>query len=327
MASSRWSFTRVLGGPAKTQPPSNHSTSGPSHTNGNSRGHGPRQHQRQASSATTTVQPQSRFNRPPAATAAVAEDPNHLSNDSTPAVPDSVWFASDFMLGSGMAIIQPSSGKVVILCQREKDRHGREHSYWFLPKGRKDVGESLEQTALREAYEESGYRVSMLPVVLPHNAPNPPGSIRRLDRSRILPCTEPIYISLMGYGRGGRNHQRGEYLTFWYVGQIPADATVEAGTRMADEVDYETHLVTIQEALARLQGPPAHVMHKAYELWTHTAQLQAQNEYRYYVSQLAVEHARAAVASHGARPAGADEVVSAEQAAQDAENWEDADLA
>ena len=26
--------------------------------------------------------------------------------------------------------------------------------YWFLPKGRKDVGESLEDTALREGYEE-----------------------------------------------------------------------------------------------------------------------------------------------------------------------------
>jgi 8-oxo-dGTP pyrophosphatase MutT (NUDIX family) len=25
---------------------------------------------------------------------------------------------------------------------------------WFLPRGRKDIGESLEQAALREAYEE-----------------------------------------------------------------------------------------------------------------------------------------------------------------------------
>ena len=58
------------------------------------------------------------------------------------------------MLGSGMVVIQPSSGKVLVLCEKYKDAHGREHSYWFLPKGRKDVGESLEQAALREAYEE-----------------------------------------------------------------------------------------------------------------------------------------------------------------------------
>lgn len=66
---------------------------------------------------------------------------------STPAVPNSYWFSSDFMLGSGMVIIQPSTGKVVVLYETVQ-------KYWFLPKGRKDIGESLEQAALREAYEE-----------------------------------------------------------------------------------------------------------------------------------------------------------------------------
>jgi 8-oxo-dGTP pyrophosphatase MutT (NUDIX family) len=51
------------------------------------------------------------------------------------------------MLGAGMVIIQPSTEKVLLV--NETERH-----YWFLPRGRKDVGESLEQTALREAYEE-----------------------------------------------------------------------------------------------------------------------------------------------------------------------------
>ena len=51
------------------------------------------------------------------------------------------------MLGAGMVIIQPSSAKLVLLYENRL-------KYWFLPKGRKDLGESLEQTALREAYEE-----------------------------------------------------------------------------------------------------------------------------------------------------------------------------
>lgn len=51
------------------------------------------------------------------------------------------------MLGAGMVILQPSSGKVVLVCDTRDE-------YWFLPRGRKDVGESTEQTALREAYEE-----------------------------------------------------------------------------------------------------------------------------------------------------------------------------
>ena len=53
-----------------------------------------------------------------------------------------------------MVIIQPATGKAVILRELHGDGQGRMYEYWFLPKGRKDVGESLEQTALREAYEE-----------------------------------------------------------------------------------------------------------------------------------------------------------------------------
>ena len=46
-----------------------------------------------------------------------------------------------------MVILQPSTSRVVIV-------HETRLNYWFLPKGRKDVGESMEQAALREAYEE-----------------------------------------------------------------------------------------------------------------------------------------------------------------------------
>ncbi len=78
-----------------------------------------------------------------------------MTSLSSGAIQDSVWYTADFMVGAGMVIIQPSSGKVVLLYEIVKDQHGRHmYSHWFLPKGRKDVGESLEQTALREAYEE-----------------------------------------------------------------------------------------------------------------------------------------------------------------------------
>jgi ADP-ribose pyrophosphatase YjhB (NUDIX family) len=51
-----------------------------------------------------------------------------------------------------MVIIQPSSGKVVLV---NDTRLGT----WFLPRGRKDIGETLEQCALREAYEEVRFLV------------------------------------------------------------------------------------------------------------------------------------------------------------------------
>lgn len=71
--------------------------------------------------------------------------PRTFSSLSSAAIPNSIFHAADFLLGAGVVIIQPSSGKVVIVNEGE---------YWFLPKGRKDVGESLEYTAMREGYEE-----------------------------------------------------------------------------------------------------------------------------------------------------------------------------
>ena len=69
-----------------------------------------------------------------------------LSDKSTPAIPDSFFHATEFVLGAGVVTIQQSTGKVVVV----ENGEGR----WFLPKGRKDEGESLEKTALREGYEE-----------------------------------------------------------------------------------------------------------------------------------------------------------------------------
>lgn len=51
------------------------------------------------------------------------------------------------MLGAGMVLIQENTHKIVVVYETLK-------KYWFFPRGRKDIGESLEQTALREAYEE-----------------------------------------------------------------------------------------------------------------------------------------------------------------------------
>ncbi|KAI0944653.1 hypothetical protein AcW1_002315 [Taiwanofungus camphoratus] len=211
-----------------------------------------------------------------------APQPQIFSTFSTPAVPDSMWFASDFMLGAGMVVIQPSTGKVLLL-------HDTTSDYWFLPKGRKDIGESLEDAALREAYEESGYRVDFLPVFMPSNAPRAPGSVHRRYN---IPLTEPFYVTTLTWkprvrppGRRSRvGDGGGEYLTFWYVGQIAEDAVHEPNTGMPDEQDYQSHLLDIQEALDILQRKNSGFHHLlvslAYSLWDHTrrrlAELQAE---------------------------------------------------
>ncbi|KAH9943911.1 hypothetical protein B0H21DRAFT_747560 [Amylocystis lapponica] len=176
--------------------------------------------------------------------------PSRFSKDSSPAIPDSSWFASDFMVGAGMVILQPSTGCVVLL-RNIATRH------WFLPKGRKDVGESLEQTALREAYEESGFKAQFLPLYTPTNAPPSP-----LDRlcPYVLPNTEPIYISTKKWRPRKQRPDRlprpgdngGEYLTFWYVGQIAEDACPRFDANMPDEEKYITHLMPLADAVRLL---------------------------------------------------------------------------
>src|SRR3954451_12236012 len=65
-----------------------------------------------------------------------------------------------------------SSGGVVVDARgcvaliRERDRRGR--SRWTLPKGRVDAGETPEVAALREVYEESGLRASIVRPIVVH---------------------------------------------------------------------------------------------------------------------------------------------------------------
>ncbi|KAJ7092479.1 NUDIX hydrolase domain-like protein [Mycena belliarum] len=184
--------------------------------------------------------------------------PQNMSLWSSAPVPDSAWADENFLLGAGMVVFQPATRKVVVIYESQK-------KYWFLPKGRKDIGESLEQTALREAYEESGYRVEFLPLYTHTSAPVPPSA----RGAPYLPNCEPIYICTASYAARTRRNvlfPASEYLSFWYVGQIPADAVPETDTRMPDEINYQTHLLDIEEATQRLYPDEARVVRYAAKL-------------------------------------------------------------
>src|ERR1700761_202696 len=113
-----------------------------------------------STSSSTFAQRKQTTNDPPAFI------PRHLSKCSTDTVPDSLWFAGDLQLGAGVVIIQPSTDLMVLLSEertwinpdpKNKDKKEVKWTSWFLPKGRKDVGESLEETAVREGFEEVKY--------------------------------------------------------------------------------------------------------------------------------------------------------------------------
>jgi len=168
-----------------------------------------------------------------------------------------MFVSENFMLGAGVVIIQPSSGKVVIV---------QDGDHWFLPKGRKDLGESIEHAALREAYEESGYRCEFLPLY--HWANAPVGSRLAYGQKH----TEPLYVVMTSY-LGRRNRPPGEYLTFWYVCQIGPDAVRELGTGMPDEAGYVSHLVTHEVAGQLLSEVERTVLAVAFNEWLRSVEV------------------------------------------------------
>jgi len=131
--------------------------------------------------------------------------------------------------------------------RNDKDKT-KDHEYViqesvFLPKGRKDLGETLQDAALREAYEESGYKVSFLPIYKYSQQPPPPSD----ELAVMRPDTEPFYMTVTTW-------RRGEYFVLWFLGEIEEDAIHTPHTGMPDEQNYVSHLVTFDEALKYLSS-------------------------------------------------------------------------
>lgn len=194
---------------------------------------------------------------------------------STPLIPPSRWASGNFQLAAGCCMIQPSTKKVVLVYDSGTKR-------WFLPRGRKDVGETLEQAAFREGYEESGFRPEPLPLLLPHIQPSSPAQMqaRRTDpfnSKHWLTTTEPVYITTIpapGHGR----RQGYEYTCFWYAASLPPDAVRETDTGMEDEKDYIGKLLYIEEALRLLRDPESYVLWFTYKIWEQTCQTLQEEE-------------------------------------------------
>ncbi|KAF8816963.1 hypothetical protein BYT27DRAFT_7205352 [Phlegmacium glaucopus] len=185
---------------------------------------------------------------------------------STPGVQNSFWCSQDFMLGAGMILIQENTHKIVVVYETQKKA-------WFFPRGRKDIGESLEQTALREAYEESGYHAEFMPLFSPHHAPTPPHQPDAHER----PNVEPIFVSLRAWQpkrrrRPGTVDNGGEYLTTWYVGRIAENAVQQKGTGMPDEQNYESHLLSIDEAMRCISAGEQKILQYAWEVYCFTVE-------------------------------------------------------
>ena len=164
----------------------------------------------------------------------------------------------EFVLAAGAVPFQfDASGapKRVLLA------HHAPRDAWLLSKGRKDEGEDLATTAVREVVEETGYPCRLYSVPhLPTCAPLPvelAGMDYQPHSARIAKdSAEPFMIALRPFGVGMLK------LIFWYVGavDIPYEEVVassetshiQPGSHQLAEGFDEIRLFDIDEALEKL---------------------------------------------------------------------------
>ncbi|KAH7015564.1 NUDIX hydrolase domain-like protein [Ilyonectria destructans] len=133
-----------------------------------------------------------------------------------------LYFSDQFAISCGTVSIDVERSKVLLI------RWQRTGEY-FLPKGRKDIDEPLEQTAQRETFEETGIRVRLLPVDIDTLA-TLPSSVKAEGRPKAV--TEPIAVSQ-------RVTKEILKIIFWYVAVADSTTTREEGTQQENE-EFDT---------------------------------------------------------------------------------------
>jgi 8-oxo-dGTP pyrophosphatase MutT (NUDIX family) len=115
---------------------------------------------------------------------------------------------------------------------------------WLLPKGRKDRGETIEQAAIRETYEETGYPCHLWPQRMPTRAPAP--GINDTHYAEVVDnITEPVAVAIRDLGEGRAK------LIFWYIALAEDGAEKVAGSQMENE-NFESAFLDIPTVLERL---------------------------------------------------------------------------
>ena len=125
-------------------------------------------------------------------------------------------FSEDFVLSSGTVPLDISKGLVLLLYYRPKGEY-------LLPKGRKNVGETLGAAAVRETTEESGFECRLFKHTLATNAQQ----LAEADH------TEPVAVQQ-------RVNQGVRKIIFWYVSEVDSCSQQKLDTQEeGEEFDVE----------------------------------------------------------------------------------------
>ncbi|EPE35337.1 Nudix [Glarea lozoyensis ATCC 20868] len=167
----------------------------------------------------------------------------------------STHFSDQFVISCGTVTLDLAARKVLILLWRKNGEY-------LLPKGRKDIGEDIQMTALRETFEESGYKCKLLPHKFPTLATS--GSTGEAIEHRQA-TTEPFAVSQRP--SGGKLK-----IIFWYLAHVDSTETKTQDTQMEDE-DFDTVWVDEGKVLDTLTWEDDRIVFLAALLFSATAAL------------------------------------------------------
>ena len=131
--------------------------------------------------------------------------------------------SDEFVLSSGTVPIDIREGLVLLLYCRPKGEY-------MLPKGRKNVGETVEDAAIRETFEESGFKCHLFKHQLSTNAQEP----------RDFHHTESIAVQQrMSHGV--------LKIIFWYISEVDSRTQPMTDTQEEKE-EFDVEWVRMDEA-------------------------------------------------------------------------------
>jgi 8-oxo-dGTP pyrophosphatase MutT (NUDIX family) len=165
--------------------------------------------------------------------------------------------AEQFVESVGAIAIKASTREVCLIL------YGGE---WMLAKGRRNIGESRSQAALREIKEETGYSCRLLPLTMKTRAPPAIETGDYPDEPRLHEqVCEPFMLTCRHlHGNGGVK------LIWWYIAAIDESAAVGTG-----EEQFKARLVGFEEALSMLTFEnDREIVRRAMEIFDDTKRLQ-----------------------------------------------------
>jgi len=154
--------------------------------------------------------------------------------------------SSDFVIAAGCILFRrsPATNQIQICLLYSPAKDGKEEK-WGLPKGRKDTGESIETTAVRETFEETGYPCELIPVRMPTRAPAP--GVNAKDTVRLVDdATEPVAVTLRDLGREGCK------FVWWFIGRVKGYGTEKMAGTQTESEDYISEFFDADEAVEKV---------------------------------------------------------------------------